>query len=134
MSRLIAKVSKIESCDNLHIVKFEFKDAILTMMSLELSDTIKVGAMVVLVVKPTHIGLAKGVVGNLSYSNQLSCQINSIQNGKLLSNITLKLEDDILLESIITKDSAYRLGLKETDEVTVIIKASDISISEVVDV
>ena len=133
MSRLITIVSKIESCDNLHIVQFDFNGQILTMMSLELSDAVKVGSKVVLAIKPTHVAIGKGSLGSLSYSNQLKCKIDTIENGKLLVSLVLNLGDDVLIESIITKNSANRLELKDLDDVTAIIKASDISISEILD-
>jgi molybdopterin-binding protein len=130
MSNLIATISKIESCDNLHIIYFNFNGQSLTMMSLELDINIKVGSTVKLSIKPTHIGIGKNISGDLSYSNQLNSIIVSIEKGKLLSSIILKLEDNsnTTLESIITKKSVQRLDLKENDKITAIIKASDISI------
>ena len=132
MSCLIASVLKIESCDSLHIVKFDFVGQILTMMSLELDEKIQLGIKVKLSIKPTAIAIAKDFNGVFSDSNQIKTTIKSIQNGKLLSSITLKTIDGSLLESIITKDSA--INLKSTDEVIAMIKASDISISEIIDV
>ena len=41
-------------------------------------------------------------------------------------------KEDILIESIITVDSSKRMDLKENDEVTLLIKASDLSILEVI--
>jgi len=50
MSSLIAIVKEIKNCDSLNIVKFNCLDQTLTMMSLELSDKIKVGTTVKLIV------------------------------------------------------------------------------------
>jgi len=133
MSSLIASVLEIQNSDNLHLVKFEFNSQVLTMMSLELSEDIKVGKKVRLSVKPTNVVLAKDISGKLSFANQIKSKIIYIENGKLLSSIDLKVSD-IILESIITKESAIRLDLKIDDEVMIMIKASDISIAEVLDV
>jgi len=133
MSNLIATVLTIESCNNLHIVEFDFNGQTLSMMSLELDENIKIASKVLLAIKPTHIAIGKSFLGDLSYSNQLKSKIKSMQNGKLLSSIILDLGNAVEIESIITKKSSVRLNLKKLDEVTAIIKASDISISEVLD-
>lgn len=133
MSKIIATVSDIQSCDSLHIVKFDFLGQTLAMMSLEIDKKIKIGTKVSLQIKPSHVALGKNIQGELSYSNQLNCKIKSIENGELLSSITLEFKNTTL-ESIITKGSVKRLGLKTNEEVTALIKASEISIGEVLDV
>lgn len=132
MSNLIARVSKIQSCDSLHIVNFECNAQILTMMSLNLSEEIQVGTKVKLTAKPSHIAVAKEFHGDISYSNQLSTTIESIKNGQLLSSIKLRFFDTTL-ESIITLNSSKRMNLKVGERVTAFIKASELSISEVID-
>ena len=130
MSSLIASVSKIHSCDSLHIVKFECNSEVLSMMSLDLDEKIKVGTKVKLLAKPTHIAIAKDFSGEVSYSNQLKTTIISCNNGELLTSIKLKYFDTIL-ESIITVDSSKRMNLQVGDKVTAFIKASEISIGEI---
>lgn len=132
MSSFIATVSQIQRCDSLHIVKFDFMGEVLSMMSLELNDKIQVGTKVKLVAKPTHIAIAKKFSGDISYSNQLKCTIKSIKNGELLSSIKLEISG-IVLESIITVASSKRLDLNVDDTVTAFIKASELSIRELMD-
>jgi len=131
MSNIIVIVSDIKSCDSLHIVKFDFHGTTLSMMSLDLNEDIKVGVKVRLVVKPTHVVLAKDFVGEVSYSNQLESTITSCEEGELLASIQLKVFDTHL-ESIITAKSSKRMNLKVGDRVTAFIKASELSIVEVV--
>jgi molybdopterin-binding protein len=102
------------------------------MMSLDLDNRIKVGTKVRLVVNPSHIAIAKDLRGMVSYSNQLKSTIINIENGLLLSSIKLAVED-LILESIITLNSSQRLDLKIGDNVTLLIKASDLSILEVLE-
>ncbi len=132
MNDLIAKVTQIDSCDNLHIVKFVYHNQTLSMMSLELESSIEINSKVKLIAKPTNIALAKGVLGDLSYSNQLSCTIESIDNGRLLSSIKLEFFDTSL-ESIITLNSSKRMELQKGDKVVALIKASDLFISKIYD-
>ena len=130
MSKLVAKVSKINSLDNLNIVEFDFFGKTLKMMSLGFSSDIQIGTKVNLCVKPTNVAIAKNLSGEISLSNQLFATIENIENGELLSSILLKIED-CYLESIITKDSSSKMNLKKNDNVLVLIKASNLSIEEV---
>ena len=132
MSKITATVTNIDNVDSLNIVKFDFSGNKLKMMSLDLSKNIAVGKKVLLGIKPTHLAIAKNFTGMVSYSNQIKAKIISIENGKLLSSIKVK-TGDIILESIITVESAIRMELKIDDEVTTMIKASELSILEVID-
>jgi len=133
MNRFIAQVVEIKNCDNLHIVKFAlFRDE-LSMMSLDINENIGVGTKVELIVKPTHVAIAKDFSGEVSYSNRLPCTVESINNGELLSSVKLDFHG-IILESIITLNAVNRMDLRVGDSVTAFIKASDLSIGEVVDV
>lgn len=131
MNRFHATVTKIQTKENLNIVNFEFASYKLTMMSLDLDESIKVSTLVTLSVKPTHIALAKEFSGVVSYSNQLGAEIIEVENGELLSSIKLSV-GDAKFQSIITKDSSVRMDLKVGDMVKIFIKASELSISEIV--
>ena len=130
MNTLIATVTKIDTIDNLNIVNFDFSDQTLSMMSLDLSDDIKIGTKVKLITKPSYIAIAKEFSGILSYSNQLKAKIKELENGKLLSSVKLQIEE-FVLESIITFESSKKMNLKVGDEVTALIKASELSILKV---
>ena len=130
MNKIRAKVKEIQTEQNLTIVSFAFGAYTLKMMSLELESSVQVGSGVILTSKATSLGLAKDFQGVLSYSNILKATISELQNGVLLSSVKLACED-LLLESIITKDSALRMDLCVGDELNVLIKASELSILEV---
>ncbi len=127
---MIARVKNIKSIDNLNIVEFDFNDTILKMMSLELNKDIVVGTKVELSAKPTNVIISKKPIENISLSNQTLAKIVDINDGELLSSITLN-TNDCYLESIITKDSFLRLNLQKNDYVNILIKASDLSILRV---
>ena len=130
MNTLVTTVIKIDNIDNLNIVKFDFSNQTLSMMSLDLSDDIKIGTKVKLITKPSYIAIAKEFSGMLSYSNQLKAKIIELENGKLLSSVKLQIEE-FVLESIITFESSKKMDLKVGDEVTAFIKASELSILKV---
>ncbi len=130
MKNLIATVSQIESCDNLHIVKFDLNGQTLKMMSLDLNDNIVIGRKVILGCKPSSVAIGKEFSGIVSYSNQIPVTIEDIEIGKLLCSLKVKFKESSL-ESIITKESFEKMELKKGDDVTAFIKASEISILEV---
>ena len=133
MSQIIATIKKIHNIDNLNIVEFDFFGKTLKMMSLDLNKNVQIGKKVKLAVKPTNISIAKNLFGEISLSNQLVVNIKSIENGQLLSSIILEVNDTIF-ESIITADSSKRMNLQKNEQVTILIKASDLSIMEVLNV
>lgn len=130
MSQLVATIKKINSVDNLNIVEFDFNGLTLKMMSLDLNDDVKIGKKVELSIKPSNISIAKNLIGEISLSNQIVATIQSLENGQLLTSVILKI-NDTLLESIITVDSSKRMNLQIGEVVTILIKASNLSIGEV---
>jgi len=130
MSPFIATIKKINNIDSLNIVEFDFEEIPLKMMSLDLNKDVQIGKKVRLAVKPTNISIAKNLFGEISLSNQLVANIKSVENGQLLSSIILEVNDTIF-ESIITADSSKRMNLQKYEQVTILIKASDLSILEV---
>ena len=130
MSSIIAHVQNIENLQNLNIVSFTCKQTPLKMMSLDLNDTIEKGTKVMLTCKPMAIALAKNLQGEVSYANRLHVTIKSIEAGELLCALKLQFEE-FVLESVITTDSYQRMQLQIGDEVTALIKSSDLAIKEV---
>jgi len=131
MSKINAKITEIQSVDSLNIVSFDFFGTYIKMMSLDLNDEMQVGREVILNVKPFHITIVKDFYGDISYSNRLDAVVKSCENGELLSSVKLSV-NGVILESIITKELALEMELKEGDNVLVMIKANDLSIQEVI--
>ncbi len=130
MNYIKASVVSIETFENITVVGFEAGNETLVMMSLELDSSLKVGSNVMLALKATTVSLAKEKNTMLSISNQLPVRITGIDRGKLLCSVKLSFEDTVI-ESIITKNSALRMGIKSEDEIVALIKASDLAIAEV---
>ncbi|WP_148624817.1 TOBE domain-containing protein [Aliarcobacter cryaerophilus] len=127
---MIARVKDIKTIDSLNIVEFDFNNITLKMMSLELHKEIKLESKVKLLVKPSNVIISKSYIEDISLSNQTLAKIVAIENGELLSSISLEI-GDTTFESIITKESSKRLDLQEGNIVNILIKASDLSILRV---
>ncbi len=138
MSHIVATVEQIENVENLNIVTLSSQSSRIKMVSLELSEKIVPGRKVKLACKPTSVALAKRARSEetfskaLSYANQIPVRIDSIEEGKLLSSVLVRF-GEASLEALILSDALGRMSLKEGDEVTALIKVSDLSILEVLD-
>lgn len=130
MSKIIARVVEIQSHENITLVKFEVESQFLTMMSLDISPDVKIGTKVKLLINSSHVAIAKDFSGEVSYSNKIEAKIKMLKNGELLTHISLAFGESVI-ESIITKSSSIRMNLREKESVTALIKASEISIYEV---
>ncbi|WP_263833753.1 TOBE domain-containing protein [Sulfurospirillum oryzae] len=132
MNRLRAVVTEIEGEQNLHIITFDCAGSSLKMMGLDLPKGLHLNSHVILGIKPSHVAIAKHLSGELSYSNQLQATIASIENGKLLSNILLHVKESDV-QSFITLSSSKRMNLQVGEQVTLLIKASELFVLEVLD-
>ena len=64
----------------------------------------------------------------ISARNQLKGTVKSVEVGAIMAEVVVGIGDQEIA-SAITKGSTERLGLKEGDEVTVIIKATEVMIA-----
>ena len=134
MNTLTAEILTIQNLQNLNLVHAQTQRDKLTMMSLELNPSITQGCVVKLAVKPTNIILANENsatdAAQLSCENTLNAVITNIEKGALLCSVTLKYLQSTL-EAIITLNAADAMALQEGQRVTMLIKASDLYIQEI---
>ena len=132
MSQIVASIRDIEKSGDLHLIEFNLEDKSLYMISLELNRAIKKGIKVKLIIKPFSIVLAKDFSGEITYLNRLEVKIKSIEVGEILTNIELEFYNYIL-ESTVTTKSLNSMSLKEGETILALIRATDISILEVIE-
>ena len=65
----------------------------------------------------------------LSARNQLPGTIQDVQIGDIMAHVVVKVGDN-LVESVITRNSAEELGLKKGDNVTVVVKSTEVMIQK----
>ena len=127
MNRIEARITTIERHDNITIVSFDAGGQPMRMMALGLTLPVEAGTHVILGAKASHVALSKYLYGDISISNRLDARIESVETGALLCSVMLRV-GPALIESIITRESAEKMELRPGDEVTALIKASDLSI------
>ena len=132
MNTIITQVTNISKLENLNILECKTENDTITLLSLELPEQIKISTKLKIAMKPTNIIIAKNFTNICSCENILKAKIKDIDNGKLLSSITIEYCNKIL-ESIITLNAAKKLSLKIDDNINLLIKASDIYIKEILD-
>ena len=66
---------------------------------------------------------------SISARNHLKGKITDIKLGDIMAQVTVKVGQN-LIESVITRQSVQELGLKKGDEVTAVVKATEVMISK----
>ena len=66
----------------------------------------------------------------LSARNQLKGKIQNVDKGAVMANIKIEVSEPNVITAVITKESAEKLGLKEGDDVSAIIKSTEVIIGK----
>lgn len=66
----------------------------------------------------------------LSARNQLEGKITNVELGAVMANIKIEISEPNTITAVITKESAERLGLTEGDDVTAIIKSTEVIVGK----
>jgi molybdopterin-binding protein len=66
----------------------------------------------------------------LSARNQLEGKVTGVELGAVMANVKIEIGDPNVITAVITKESAEKLGLSEGDDVTAIIKSTEVIIGK----
>ncbi|QKF91514.1 TOBE domain-containing protein [Campylobacter sp. CCUG 57310] len=105
----------------------EILRAVITVES-EKSLNLQVGKKVVFIFKAPSVMLAKDENLNISAANQLKGKVIEAKIGSVSAEIVLEINDHQTITAIITKDSAMEMKIGVGDELTAVIKSSQIII------
>ena len=130
MNRVPAEINNIETADAISLVDLVAFGDTFSCVLIETPETapyLRIGNRVSLVFKETEIAIAKNFSGQISLRNRFAATIRAIENGVVLSKITMDFHG-ISIISIITARSAATLNLQPGDAVTGLVKANEIAI------
>lgn len=132
MNSLKGKVETLNVYENLTLAKIRVGEVLVTSIVIETPETCKylvVGKEVNVLFKENEVIIGKG--GNLSISlqNRFNCTIKYVEEGVLLSKLTLATQGTEIF-SIITTNAVKQLGLNKGVEVQALIKTNEIMLSE----
>jgi molybdate transport system regulatory protein len=96
-----------------------------------IASALKDGDEVTVLIKATEVMLAKGSIGSveLSTRNQIPGKIEAIELGSVMGEARISTEGGEIVAAV-TRHSMERLGLAEGDEVTVLVKATEVMLSK----
>ena len=66
----------------------------------------------------------------LSARNQVEGKVVSVDKGAVMANIKIEITNPDVITAVITKESAEKLGLAEGDDVTAIIKSTEVIVGK----
>ena len=72
---------------------------------------------------------ANAVAMKISARNQIKGRVTAVRTGSIMAEVEVSI-DPAALTAVITKNSVEALGLKEGDEVTVIIKSTEVMVGK----
>ncbi len=66
----------------------------------------------------------------LSARNQLKGKVTGVELGAVMANIKIEVSEPGIITAVITKESAQNLGLEDGDDVTALIKSTEVIIGK----
>jgi len=130
MNRLYGTIKTIQHAGTINRVVADCNGVPLSCVTLDLAERFQEGSGVAIVFKETEVALARVGDAAISISNMLSCVVEAVEEGVILSEVTLSFEG-YHLYSIITTDSVKRLHIKIGEPITALIKANEVSLEGV---
>jgi molybdate transport system regulatory protein len=130
MNRLPGRIFHIEAAGSIALVEAVVGERRFTATLVGASDEVASwpqGMPVTLLFKETEVSLAKNLSGLISMRNRIPATVTAIEQGRLLTKVTLD-ADGHRIESVITTRSAQALGLAVGDAVEGLVKANEMTL------
>lgn len=131
MNTLIGNITHIETSEALSLVKIAVGETIFSTIVIDTSKTLdylKIGNEIKFYFKETEVIIAKKDDLRISIQNKIKCCVSNINEGKILTEITLKFKQNTI-HSIITTNACKQLNLQVNDAVLALVKTNEISIT-----
>lgn len=87
------------------------------------------GQEVSVLIKSTDVAIATGVTGPMSIRNRIPGRVAAVDPGVVMTTVKVEIAGGATITSAITKDAAEDLGLAAGDDVTVLVKATEVAIA-----
>lgn len=132
MNRLKGKIETINSHDELLLIELNVQQTKMKAILIGKPNDysyLEIGNEITILFKETKVTISINKNLNISTQNKLTCIVDSIKKGQLLSQVNLNF-GGVVLSSIITTSSVENLNLKHSDIVTALIKTNEIILSE----
>ena len=131
MNSLPGKITDISSEGGISLIKIDVQNTEFKSIVVETPQTsgyLKRGRHIKLLFKETEVIIAHPEVHHLSLQNKMLCEILSINNGKLLSELLLAF-GEFRITAIITSHAVDQLDLQTGNEVLAFVKTNEVMLS-----
>nr|WP_294786022.1 TOBE domain-containing protein [uncultured Flavobacterium sp.] len=131
MNVLIGIITEIQSHEGISLVKVKAEKFIFSSIVLDTpnsADYLKENKTVKIIFKETEVIISKDLNPEISIQNKIPCRIEALKKGKILSQITLIINEQ-KITSIITTNACEQLNLQGNDAVLALIKTNEVSLS-----
>jgi len=131
MNILKGNITSIQGSDSLSLVKITVGSSIFTAIIIDTPESevyFKIGNTVNVYFKETEVIIAKNEPLNISIQNKILCEIDSMKQGKILTELYLSF-GEFNIKSLITTNACKTLNLKIGDLVLALIKTNEVSLS-----
>lgn len=132
MNNLKGNIESITVQEKMSLVKVKSNQILFTVIVIDTPESasyLKEGNTVNLIFKETEVIIGKGTAFAISLQNRIVGKLKFIRHGALLSKLVVNTELGEIA-SIITSNAVNDLGLLVGDEVTVMVKTSEMMLSE----
>ena len=132
MNNLKGNIISITVQEKMSLVKVKSGQVLFTVIVIDTPESasyLKEGNTVNLIFKETEVIIGKGTAFAISLQNRIVGKLKFIRSGALLSKLVVDTELGEIA-SIITSNAVNDLGLLVGDEVTVMVKTSEMMLSE----
>jgi molybdopterin-binding protein len=131
MNILKGNITNIQGSDSLSLVKIAVGSTTFTAIVIDTPESntyFKIGNTVKVYFKETEVIIAKNEPLNISIQNKILCNIDSMKQGEILSELHLSF-GEFNIKSLITTNAVKTLNLKNGDAVLALIKTNEVSLS-----
>jgi molybdate transport system regulatory protein len=104
---------------------------VIAAITLDAIDELKLaeGQPAVALIKSTEVAVAIGPIGSVSIRNRFEGTIMAVDHGVVMTTVKVAIAGGAALTAVITKDGSEDLSLSAGDEVTALVKSTEISIA-----
>jgi molybdate transport system regulatory protein len=132
MNKLVGTISQIHQAGSVMLVDINVNNYLFSAMLIASGEEyswLRIGNHVGVIFKETEVSLAKGLSGQISLRNRMTCKVTAVTKGELLSKITLNFIG-MSINSVITTRSVMAMNIAPGDEMDALVKANEISLMQ----
>ena len=131
MNSVSATISKVQTEGSLSMVSLQTASGILSCIVIDTPDScsyLQTGHVIEAIFKETEVAIAKEPIGEISLRNRIKGTIQQIEQGKLLTRVSLDTASGII-NSVISSKSATEMQLAEGMEAFALVKTNEIMLA-----